>query len=97
MKTFIYKELKRNILFRCVGLLLLFAGIASAQTITPINQIQGEGNLSSFAGKQVTTRGIVTAIVKKGFYIQTPDAETDQNPKTSEGIYVFANDDMPSG
>lgn len=69
-----------------------FSTVVSAQ-ITPISQIQGESNLSTFAGKQVTTRGIVTALVNKGFYIQTPDAEIDTNPKTSEGIYVFLNDD----
>lgn len=48
------------------------------------------------ADKQVTTRGIVTAIVRRGFYIQTPDAEIDSNPKTSEGIYVFTNQDAPN-
>lgn len=79
------------------GLVLVFsAGKLAAQTITPINQIQGEGNLSPLAGKSVTTRGVVTAIIKKGFFIQTPDAETDKDAKTSEGIYVFTND-APSG
>lgn len=73
------------------------AGLAAAQTVTPIGEIQGELNLSAFNGKQVTTRGIVTAIVRRGFFIQTPDAETDKNPKTSNGIYVFAGDQMPSG
>lgn len=69
-----------------------FSGVVSAQ-VTPISQIQGESNLSPFAGKQVTTRGIVTALVGKGFYIQTPDAEIDNNPKTSEGVYVFTNEE----
>lgn len=64
----------------------------SAQEITPIHAIQGDGNLSPFVGKQITTRGIVTAILKKGFYIQTPDAEIDKNPQTSEGIYVFGSE-----
>lgn len=71
---------------------LWFLVAAYAQT-TPINQIQGENNISPLAGKDVTTRGIVTAIVSKGFYIQTPDAEADQNPQTSEGIYVFTNEE----
>lgn len=76
----------------------LFAFILSvntifAQTAIPINQIQGEVYKSAMDGKQVTTRGIVTAIVRRGFYIQTPDAEADNNPKTSEGIYVFTNQD----
>ncbi len=63
---------------------------------TPISQIQGGVYRSTFDGKQVTTRGIVTAIVRRGFYIQTPDAEIDGNPKTSEGIYVFTNQDAPN-
>lgn len=86
----------RNFVFGFfAGLLLLVsANFVSAQKITPINQIQGETNMSPFDGKQVTTRGIVTAILKKGFFIQTPDAEIDANPKTSEGIYVFANEQI---
>lgn len=74
----------------------LFASIFFAEAIfaqTPISQIQGDSNMSPLVGKQVTTRGIVTAIVRRGFYIQTPDAEIDNNPKTSEGVYVFMNQD----
>lgn len=72
------------------------ASAAFGQTITPINQIQGEVFKSPMIDKQITTRGIVTAIVRRGFYIQTPDAEIDSNPKTSEGIYVFTNQDAPN-
>lgn len=74
--------------------LLLSATAIFAQSLTPISQIQGESNMSPFTGKQVTTRGVVTAIVRRGFYIQTPDAETDKNPQTSEGIYVFTNQEV---
>lgn len=74
--------------------LVLCAGHSAGQT--PINKIQGESLLSPLAEKQVTTHGIVTAIVQRGFFIQTPDAKADQNPKTSEGIYVFTNDQIPS-
>ena len=69
-----------------------FSVSAFAQ-ITPINQIQGASNISPFAEKQITTGGIVTAIVAKGFYLQTPDAETDGDAQTSEGIYVFTNNE----
>ncbi len=74
-----------------IAAVLFLTGFAFAQSLVPISQIQGESNRSAMDGKQVTTRGIVTAIVRRGFYIQTPDAETDNNPKTSEGIYVFMN------
>ncbi len=69
---------------------------ASAQTLTPINQIQGSTNLSPLAGKTVKTNGIVTAIVKSGFYIQTPDADADKDAATSEGIYVFGDESVSS-
>ncbi len=66
------------------------------QLNTPINVIQGDAGVSLKANSQVTTRGIVTAIIKKGFYIQTPDAEIDKSSKTSEGIFVFTNDEPTS-
>lgn len=97
VRIFSYRNFRESFKSHIIGVLFLsvFAVAASAQT-TPINQIQGEGNTSEFNGKQVTTRGIVTAVVKRGFYIQTPDAEKDNNPKTSEGIYVFFNDEPPA-
>jgi predicted extracellular nuclease len=77
--------------------LSVFVAAASAQTLVPISQIQGDSNLSTMAGRQIATRGVITAISSRGFYIQTPDAEIDKDPKTSEGIYVFTNEKMPLG
>ncbi|MGI8787153.1 MAG: hypothetical protein ACR2HG_05255, partial [Pyrinomonadaceae bacterium] len=71
-----------------------FAFNVSAQSITPIDQIQGSGNTSPLVGKQIRTSGIVTAILKSGFYIQTPDADTDKDAATSEGIYVFGSESV---
>ena len=68
--------------------ILLHSPIAAAKPI-PISEVQGDKQLSPFAGKVVTVRGIVTARTKNGFFIQTPDGEDDKNPKTSEGIFVF--------
>ena len=79
------------ILSGCIVFIALTLSFAQPAT-TAINAIQGEGQVSPLAGKQVTTSGVVTALVKKGFYIQTPDAEVDKNPQTSEGIYVFTNE-----
>ncbi len=70
---------------------------SSSATVTPINQIQGSGLVSPFAGQVVTTTGIVTRInfnpdtssADAGFFIQTPDAEQDADSRTSEGVYVF--------
>lgn len=54
-----------------------------------IHQIQGTGRNSPLSGGQVLTRGIVTAVRTAGYYLQTPDAEVDADPATSQGIYVF--------
>jgi uncharacterized protein len=68
-------------------------------TITPIHQIQGVGAASPFVGANVTTTGVVTLLRKgtgtggaaDGFFIQTPDAEADSDPNTSQGLLVFTN------
>lgn len=64
-------------------------------SLTPINQIQGSGTQSPLVGQRVMTSGIVTGVRNNGFYIQTPDASVDDNPNTSEGIFVFTSS-LPS-
>lgn len=55
-----------------------------------IHEIQGSGLASPIVGQRVRTEGnIVTAIGPQGFWMQTPDDATDNDPLTSEGIYVF--------
>lgn len=61
-----------------------------------INQIQGAGSSSPLVGQTVTTTGVVTARKSNGFFIQTPDAETDADPLTSEGLFVFTSTTPPS-
>ncbi|MDQ4123394.1 MAG: hypothetical protein M3209_18315 [Acidobacteriota bacterium] len=55
----------------------------------PISEIQGEKQTSPLEGKEVEVQGIVTARVRNGFYIQTPDGQDDKNPRTSEAILIF--------
>lgn len=62
----------------------------------PIHTIQGSGTNSTFAGQVVTTTGIVTGVKSNGFFIQTPDAEADVNPSTSEGVFVFTSSAPPA-
>ncbi|HET6655060.1 MAG TPA: lamin tail domain-containing protein [Gammaproteobacteria bacterium] len=50
---------------------------------------QGEDGASPLVGQLVHTSGIVTAVGTDGFYIQTPDAEADSDPLTSEAVYVY--------
>ena len=63
--------------------------------ITPINNIQGSGTTSPLSGS-VTTTGIVTGLKSNGFFLQTPDANIDADPNTSEGIFVFTSSAPPA-
>jgi hypothetical protein len=60
-----------------------------------IHTIQGEKSLtamtvSPYVGQTVMTQGIVTGVGTSGYFIQTPDADADNDPLTPEGIEVFA-------
>jgi uncharacterized repeat protein (TIGR01451 family) len=61
-----------------------------------IHDIQGSGSSSAYAGQAVKTSGIVTGVKSNGFFIQTPDAQVDGNPLTSEGIAVFTSSAPPA-
>ncbi len=58
--------------------------------ITSIRDLQGEGLNSPFAGQQVTTTGVVTGVVRRGFFLQTPNKAWDQ--KGSDAIFVYSRD-----
>lgn len=62
----------------------------SAQKSRLISEVQGDKNVSPYVGEQARVSGIVTARTRSGFFIQTPDDKIDNNPNTSEGIYVFS-------
>ncbi|MFA6180482.1 MAG: ExeM/NucH family extracellular endonuclease, partial [Candidatus Methylopumilus sp.] len=63
--------------------------VSAASAMTPIYNIQGTGSASPLIGTSVTVEGIVTAVFPglSGFYLQ--DENGDQNPLTSDGIFVF--------
>jgi predicted extracellular nuclease len=64
--------------------------------LVPIHSIQGSGARSPLVGQIVATSGIVTARRGAGFFLQAPDAETDADPLTSEGIYVYTGSAPPA-
>ena len=66
----------------------------SAQKEYAIAEIQGDRGISPHDKEVVRVTGVVTAILKKGFYIQTPDGQADKDPKTSEGIYVYGENSV---
>jgi predicted extracellular nuclease len=71
------------------------ATITLTVTAAPLNlsihDIQGSGDTSSFAGRLVSTTGIVTGVKSNGFFIQNPDNAADADPNTSEGVFVFTS------
>lgn len=81
---------------------LLLSGAAIAETcgsekeIVPIAQVQGESEQSPVVGKQVTVRGVVTAGWQSpeqlgGFFIHSLPEDMDENPATSEGLFIVTN------
>ena len=76
--------------FACLGWALF--GVSSAQpTQLAIHNIQGAGSASPQVGKMVSTSGIVTGTKSNGFFLQAPDNQADNDPNTSEGIFVFTS------
>lgn len=69
--------------------------VAGDAPVTPISEIQGTGETSPLAGSTVTIEGIVVgdyegpAPALRGFYVQSRDADHDDDVTTSEGIFVF--------
>lgn len=54
-----------------------------------IYEIQGTGAKSAMVGRLVRTRGVVTLRTNNGFFLQDPVG--DNNPLSSDGIFVFTN------
>ncbi len=63
---------------------------AQARTLS-INAIQGTGARSPVEGQLVVTSGVITGRKTNGFFIQSPDGSTDDDPRTSEGLFIFTS------
>ena len=64
-----------------------------------ISTVQGSGEVSPLDGATVTIEAIVTGdfpggngVGLRGFYVQEEAADSDGDPATSEGIFVFSDD-----
>jgi len=66
---------------------------ACGETATFISAIQGSGTASAEVGKIHIIEGIVTQQLPTatGFYVQEEAADSDNNPATSEAIFVYNN------
>jgi hypothetical protein len=86
--------MKTSVLFSLA--LFLSLSIAAFAKPRPISEIQGEKQISPLEGKDVEVQGIVTARVRNGFYIQTPDGQGDKSSKTSEALLIFTGKEPSS-
>ena len=87
---FLFKNMIRiTKIFLSILFLSVFAIDAAAQKDRTISEVQGTKAVSSFEGQTARLTGIVTARIKNGFFLQTPDDKIDNNPATSEAILVF--------
>ncbi|TPW25022.1 ExeM/NucH family extracellular endonuclease [Marinobacter nauticus] len=84
----------------CLGLVLSATPLQAhadnrcGASATPIHQVQGTGNQSPLIGQTVTVEGILVLDARKpggfsGFYLQQADHQTDDNPATSEALFVY--------
>jgi predicted extracellular nuclease len=74
----------------------------------PIHVVQGSGDVSPLEGSTVIVDGIVVGDFQEyaggpndeplgGFMIQEPDADTDDDPATSEGLFIYSNEAVAVG
>lgn len=91
---------KTRTLLQLQTLLLLFlplagtAATACGEATTPISQVQGDASQSPISGQTVTLEGILTLDTRtkggfQGFYLQQADHQTDNNPRTSEALFIY--------
>ena len=60
---------------------------------TSIQQVQGTGLSSPLAGRLARTRGVVTGLLRKGFFLEDP--EGDPLASSSRAVFVFARGSRP--
>ncbi len=63
------------------------AAIDDNTPLLRIYEIQGASHTSPHKDEQVSTRGIVTAVARNGFYFQDPIGDGDE--RTSDGMFVY--------
>ncbi|HJS71155.1 MAG TPA: hypothetical protein VJ858_00370, partial [Acidimicrobiia bacterium] len=68
----------------------LSINVEAPAPVLEIWEIQGTGQFSTFVGQTVRTSGVVTLIDSSGTdaWIQTPTANSDGDPATSDGILI---------
>ncbi|WP_169747711.1 ExeM/NucH family extracellular endonuclease [Demequina subtropica] len=78
---------------------------ATVGLITPISAVEGTTDTSPLVGRTVTVEGVVVGDYEgasptlRGFYVQSRDDEQDEDPETSEAVFVYngSNDSVAVG
>ena len=72
------------------------AQVAAPKEVKNIGEVQGESHESPLVGKEVVINNVVvTKTDKTGFYVQ--DKVSDNNPRTSDAVYVASAEKVESG
>ena len=79
-----------------VGTTTTSSQATAPKEVKNIGEVQGESHESPLVGKEVVINDVVvTKTDKTGFYVQ--DKVSDNNPKTSDAVYVASKDKVESG
>ena len=72
------------------------AQVTAPKEVKNIGEVQGESHESPLVGKEVVINNVVvTKTDKTGFYVQ--DKVSDNNPRTSDAVYVASAEKVESG
>lgn len=72
------------------------AQVTAPKEVKNIGEVQGESHESPLVGKEVVINNVVvTKTDKTGFYVQ--DKVSDNNPKTSDAVYIASEEKVESG
>jgi uncharacterized protein len=70
---------------------------SSGPSVVALHAIQGNGIISPLAGQLITTTSnVITGLRNNGFFLQAPDSEMDNDPASSEAVFVFTPDGLPA-
>ncbi len=71
-------------------------GVCGANA-TLISVIQGQTDVSPEKGKTHIIEGVITGFRDNGFFVQEEVSDSDNNPLTSEGVFVSGTTALPNG
>jgi len=72
------------------------------QSLTPLSQVQGVSDRSPLQGERLWVTGLVSAVYQepnslKGFFLIAAEADQDNDPRTSEGLFVYSQQPVSVG